>query len=265
MHTIPEVDVIIRYENSRKVTLHPMATLSPLDQQLLNLVSVPQPSTIDGVVQLMTSIDNLLPDNDGLKWFNKLYLKVTEAIDQQPAANWSDVAWLTRLDVVFAGFYFRAIAEFLDNSPATPSSWDALFESRNKPQVERIQFALAGMNAHINHDLALALIQTNSEMNLQPALESSEHVDYERVNTILATLLPDVLNDLAKGVLGGLAEDTGKVGRLLAIWSVAAARDAAWTFAGFLRNLPSAAQPEALTVQDKLTGLAGRGLLLPLQ
>lgn len=242
-----------------------MANLSPLDQQLLNLVSVPQPGTIAGVVELMTSIDNLLPDNDGLKWFNKLYLKVTETIDEQPASNWRDAIWLTRLDVVFAGYYFKAIAEFLDNSPATPSAWDALFESRHKPQVERIQFALAGMNAHINHDLALALVQTDSEMNLQPALQSPEHVDFQRVNTILAELLPDVLNDLAKGVLGGLAEDTGKVGRLLAIWSVAAARDAAWTFAGFLRSLPPEAEPDALIVQDKLTGLAGRGLLLPLQ
>ena len=60
-----------------------MPNLSPLDQQLLNLVSAaPQPSTIPVVVILMENIDNLLPDNDGLKWFNKLYLRVTRAIDQ---------------------------------------------------------------------------------------------------------------------------------------------------------------------------------------
>jgi hypothetical protein len=65
--------------------------------------------------------------------------------------------------------------------------------------------------------------------------------------------------------LGGLAEDTGKVGRLLAIWNVAAARDLAWTFSSYLQNIPQAAWPVALTVQDKITGVAGRGLLLPLQ
>ena len=243
-----------------------MPDLSQLDQQLLNLTSAaPQPATISAVVNLMTLIDNLLPENDGLKWFNRLYLKVTEAIDQQPGAHWSDPAWITRLDVVFAGYYFKAISEFLHGAPTTPSAWDALFESRNKPNVERIQFALAGMNAHINHDLALALVQTDSEMNLQPALLSPEHADYQRVNNILAQLLPSVLTDLARGLLGGVAEDTGKVGRLLAIWNVAAARDAAWTFAAYLRNLPQAAQPDALIVQDKLIGLAGRGLLLPLR
>ena len=243
-----------------------MANLSVLDRQLLDLISsVPQPATIQDVVTLMTNIDNLLPGDDGLKWFNKLYLKVTEAIDQQAISGWADPAWLTQLDVIFAGLYFTAITEFLNDDPATASAWDALFESRYQPNVERIQFALAGMNAHINHDLALALVRTDTQMNRRATLQSPEHADYERVNGILAQLLPTVLTDLANGLLGGLAEDTGKVGRLLAIWNVAAARDLAWTFASYLQNIPQAAWPAALTVQDKITGVAGRGLLLQLQ
>lgn len=243
-----------------------MTALSGLDQQVLNAItSVQRPATIPDVVALMTNIDNLLPVGDGLKWFNKLYLKVTEAIDQQSPSGWADPAWLTQLDVIFAGLYFTAITEFLNDDPATPSAWDALFESRYQPNVERIQFALAGMNAHINHDLALALVQTDAQMNLKPTLQSPEHADYERVNGILAQLLPSVLTDIATGLLGGLAEDAGRVGQLLAIWDVAAARDAAWTFSSFLQNIPQDAWPAALTVQDKITGVAGRGLLLPLQ
>jgi hypothetical protein len=191
---------------------------------------------------------------------------VTQQIDgQPPAMTWSDAAWLTQLDVVFAGFYFAAIVSFLNGSPETPSSWDALFEARSSPNIDRIQFALAGMNAHINHDLALALLKTDSEMNLQPDLRSPQHDDYQRVNGILAQVLPQVLNFLATGILGEAAQDTGKIGRLLAIWDVAVARDAAWTFADYLRGLPVAARPLALTIQDKATGLAGRGLLLPLR
>jgi hypothetical protein len=243
-----------------------MSNLSALDEQLLNIVSRGgQPATIQAVVALMTSIDDLLPDDDGLKWFNKLYLKVTESVDQQPAANWADPVWLAQLDVIFAGLYFTAVTEFLNADPATPSAWDALLESRSQRNVERIQFALAGMNAHINHDLALALIQTNAQTNRTPTLQSREHVDYERVNGILAQLLPNVLEDMATGLLGGLAEDTGKVGRLLAIWDVAAARDVAWAFSSYLQSIPQTAWPAALTVQDKITGVAGRGLLLPLR
>jgi len=43
--------------------------------------------------------------------------------------------------------------------------------------VDRIQFALAGMNAHIDHDLALALLQTDGELHLTLKLQSPEHDD----------------------------------------------------------------------------------------
>jgi hypothetical protein len=240
--------------------------LDPTDQQLLQIVSATPPVNIPDVIQVMQSIDALLPNNDGLKWFNKLYLMVTQEIDGQPPATaWSDPAWLTGLDVVFAGFYFAAVASFLNDDPRTPSSWDALFEARDTANIDRIQFALAGMNAHINHDLALALIKTNTQMNLDPSLQSPEHDDYQRVNGILADVLPKALTFLATGILGQAAQDTGKIGQLLAIWDVGVARDAAWDFGNYLRGLPAVAQTVALDAQDKVTGLAGRGLLLQLR
>jgi hypothetical protein len=242
-----------------------VANLDHVDQLLLQIVSAPPPTTIAEVIQSMQSIDSLLPGNDGLTWFNKLYLMVTQKIDGQQPTTWVDPVWLLRLDVIFAGFYFAAIASFLNGSPETPSSWDALFEARNSPNIDRIQWALAGMNAHINHDLALALLKTNGEMNLQPNAASPQHNDYQRVNGILAQALPEALNFLATGILGEAAQDTGKIGRLLAIWDITVARDAAWTFADHLHALPADARPLALQIQDKATGLAGRGLLLPLQ
>ena len=37
-------------------------------------------SSIDEVLSIMTAIDRLLPDSDGLKWFNRLYLRVTQSV-----------------------------------------------------------------------------------------------------------------------------------------------------------------------------------------
>ena len=119
------------------------------------------------------------------------------------------------------------------------------------------------MNAHINHDLALALLQTNNELQLTPALQSPEHDDYEQVNSLLEEVLPAALNVLATGIVGELAQDTGKIGRLLAIWNVRAARDLAWGFADHLRNLAGVSRDVAMEAQDKLTGVIGRSLLLP--
>jgi len=242
-----------------------MPNLNPIDAQLLQIVSGASPASIADVIAVMWSIDGLLPGDDGLKWFNRLYLMVTQEIDAPPAANgWKDATWLARLDVVFATFYFAAITDALRQNADTPSSWDALFEARASAGVDRIQFALAGMNAHINHDLALALMKTNDQLHLTPALQSPQHDDYERVNGLLEEVLPSALNLLATGIVGELAQDSGKIGRLLAIWNVCAARDLAWDFANHLRNLGGMSRELALEAQDKLTGVIGRSLLLPL-
>jgi len=234
---------------------------SDQDQSLYALVSAAAPSSIADVIALMQAIDALLPDNDGLKWFNRLYLMVTQEVDLNPPGGaWQNPVWLIHLDVVFAGLYFGAIRKFLSGG-STPSAWTALFEFRFRPGIDRIQFALAGMNAHINHDLALAVLQTNSDLSILPALNGPEHADYFAVNTLLDAVSPAAIAMLAQDPLGDLAEDTGKVGRLLAAFDIRAARCAAWDFSCQLRDLPSVARDVALAGQDVTTGALGLTLL----
>jgi hypothetical protein len=232
------------------------------DQPLFEIVNGAAPATIEDVIRTMQRIDALLADHDGLKWFNRLYLMVTQEVDQHPpAGGWKDTAWLTRLDVVFAGLYFRAVADFLKGSTATASSWDALLQARYQAGIDRIQFALAGMNAHINHDLALALLETDSERNIVPNYASPQRVDYEAVNELLNTLMPAALQMLATGVLGQLAQDTGKIGRILAFWNICSARDLAWDFADHLRGMNVVAKEAGILAQDQMTGALGRAIL----
>jgi uncharacterized protein DUF5995 len=235
----------------------------PNDLALLGIITTSNPQNIDDVIEVMTAIDAVLPGTDGLRWFNWLYLEVTKAVLNDPlAAGFNNPHWLRRLDVIFAKLYFASVNTFLTQQD-TPSSWQALFESRHTPRIERIQFALAGMNAHINHDLSLALLQTNAELGIAPVKAGPEHQDFERVNDILERVLPATLHVLAEGgIIGELAEDTGKVGQLLAIWKVRQARDLAWDFADHLKSLGPIRRRLALVAQDKLTGVIGRTLLL---
>src|SRR5271169_6928197 len=238
-----------------------VTSTSAADQPLYDLVSGALPETIADVISRMQAIDALLPANDGIKWFNRLYLMVTQAVDLHPPGGaWQSPVWLTRLDVVFAGFYFSAVSGYLSGQDV-PSAWSALFDARFRTDIDRIQFALAGMNAHINHDLALALLATNAELDVVPALDGPEHSDYESVNTLLKTVTPAALTMLATDTLGVLAQDTGKIGRLLAFWDICKARDLAWDFANHLRILPGIARDAALGAQDALTGALGRALL----
>ena len=237
---------------------------NPTELALINITSTAAPQDINDVINIMSAIDAVLPDTDGLKWFNWLYLTVTRAVQSNPpAGGFNNPQWLTHLDVVFAKIYFAAVANFLSGQDV-PSSWQALFEARHTPRIERIQFALAGMNAHINHDLALALLQTNADLNLAPLKGGPEHQDFEHVNGILEGVLPGTLHVLAEGgVLGQAAENTGRVGQLLAIWNVRKARDIAWDFADQLKTLGPLGRQVALQSRDAFTGLIGRSLLLP--
>ena len=238
---------------------------TPIASGLLTIVTSTPPASIDDVIQIMKRLDAALPGNDGLKWFNLLYLQVTQQVQQHPPVDgWKAPIWLARLDVIFATLYFKAIADSLSGNPI-PSSWQALFEARQRTGIDRIQFALAGMNAHINHDLALALLAIDSEIHQGFSLNTPEHQDYEHVNDLLQAVLPQALTLLATGILGQLAEDTGKIGKLLAIWNVRVARDLAWDFAGHLKSIPQAFQNFTLATQDQLTGALGRTLLVPIQ
>lgn len=239
-----------------------MSAIGPSsDQRLLKIVADPKPATIDEVIDRMNRIDAALPGSDGLKWFNWLYLLVTNAVkNNPPVAGWEDPQWLSRLDVVFANLYFAAVGSALSGG-STPKSWQALFEARQRAGIDRIQFALAGMNAHINHDLSLALLQTDAEFNLVPTKSTPEHDDFEHVNGLLAGVMPEALQTLATGIVGEVVQDTGKIGRLLALWDVSAARNLAWVFADHLRNLSVVTRAVALAAQDQVTGVLGRTLL----
>ena len=87
-------------------------------------------------------------------------------------------------------------------------------------------------------------------------------MDYEAVNGLLETVMPAALQVLATGILGQLAQDTGKIGRLLAFWNVCKARDLAWDFADHLQGLNGLARQVGLRAQDQVTGALGRAILV---
>ena len=232
-----------------------------LGSPLAEIVSGAPAATITEVIARMQAIDNLLADGDGLKWFNRLYLMVTEQVDSNPpGGTWQDPEWLLHLDVVFAGLYFNAIRDYLAGA-TTPSPWVVLFESRFNPELEHIQFALAGMNAHINRDLAIALDRTNADLNRDPAPDGPEHADYLAINILLDGVMPQAMAMLSAGPLGEAAEDSGKVGRLLGSFDIRAARNAAWDFAEVLCELDGIVRETALAAQDVTTAALGRTLL----
>lgn len=116
----------------------------PYDAQLTAATQTPARS-IPEVLEIMRTIENSCIDGDGLKWFNWLYLRVTQAVeDRINAGAFTDPRWLADLDVQFANLYFSSLHVSLTGGDS-PGCWDAMFERRNQTTLARIQFALAGM------------------------------------------------------------------------------------------------------------------------
>jgi uncharacterized protein DUF5995 len=220
---------------------------------------------IAAVLARMQSVATVLAVTDGVSRFNHLYLEVTQAVDTgAQTAAFEDPGFLKALDVSFAGLYFDALDAAAAGSPL-PRCWAPLFEARADPHIAPIQFALAGMNAHINHDLALALVSTCAGEGITLDTDSAAHRDFVKVNAILATVEAQVKANYLTGLVGVADEVMGRIDDVVAIWSVSEARNAAWTHAQMLWAVRgddglTKAFEDAL---DGTVGFASRGLLVP--
>lgn len=229
------------------------------------LVDAPVRS-IGEAIAIMTAIDETLPDGDGLKWFNRLYLRVTVSVGRAVGGSqFHDAAFLTELDVVFANLYFSALAAGSSDLRGAPSAWRPLLEARNQSGIARIQFALAGMNAHINRDLPDGIVRSFVAMGGDPISDTLRERDFNSVNDLLERVEGEVKTEFTTGLVGALDRVGGRVDDAVAMWNVRAARSAAWTNGQVLwglRGLP-ALRDRFFGRLDGLVGLTGRGLLQP--
>jgi hypothetical protein len=212
----------------------------------------------------MHAIADELAAADGVARFNQLYLEETVAVDTATrTAGFEDPEFIAALDVVFAGLYFAAVDAAAAGTP--PRSWAPLFAARADSQIAPIQFALAGMNAHINHDLPLALVSTCQARSLELSRDSPHYRDYLKVNDTIAATETRVKQEFLTGMVRVADEVLGHLDDVIADWSITEARNAAWANAETLwalRDHPdvTAAFEDAL---DGMVGFASRGLLRP--
>jgi hypothetical protein len=234
------------------------------DSEILAAVSAPS-GAIPDVIATLQTIDGLCTDLDGLKWFNRLYLQVTEAVrDRCAAGGFHDAAWLAALDVQFSGLYFAALRAELSGGWAS-GSWRALFDRRDVAAITRIQFALAGVNAHINRDLPVAIGAACQAAGVAPSHESLQYADYTSLNSTLESLVEIAKQELAVRLPGDALPGVSHLEDTIAGFSVTAAREAAWSNAEVLwalRGIPSV-RDRALDALDGMAAFAGKTLLSP--
>jgi len=225
--------------------------------------------SVSSVIARMNAALRTLPAADGVACFVRLYLAVTEGVQARLAtASFADPTFLADLDRRFAALFFEAVEANADGRRTGARAWAPLFEARSRRRVAPLQFALAGMNAHINRDLPVALVTTCRELGLDLGEGSREHADFERVDALLAHVEAHVKRQYVTGWLAWadrLVHRLRRIDDVVAMWDVGRARDAAWTNAQALWALddePPLAR-DYLVALDRMVGFASRGLLVP--
>src|SRR4029453_3880370 len=152
-------------------------------------------SSVEDVIARLRGIDDELPGGDGAAVFNHMYLTVTEAVAEglRGARVFDDPAFMERLDVAFASLWLEA---YDAPSAEVPKAWVPLFESRSDRSLLPVQFALAGMNSHIEHDLPVAVIRTCRDLNTSPHA-AGVHEDFEAVTPLISSWNIDKARDVA--------------------------------------------------------------------
>ena len=190
----------------------------------------------------MEAIEAATPPADGLACFNRMYLGVTQDVNRELGQRFfADPTFMTTLDVAFANLYFAA-AGAAGNPAAVPLAWRPLIEQRAVAGIEPVQFALAGMNAHINHDLPVAVVSTCIQLATSPAA-GAHLADYQKVDQLLDAAEQSVRQSFESAPELAADHHLQAVGNLVASWTINSARDLAWNNSLLLwelRDIPPA-------------------------
>lgn len=181
--------------------------------------------TIEEVIVLLKEIiETERKKSSAMAYFTILYHDVTVAVrDAIVDERFEDNPRMERLDVIFANHYFDAYQGYLNNSPI-PHCWQFAFESTHLFRPTILQHILAGMNAHINFDLAKAVVDCS------PAEIAPLKNDFMQVNTILSEQVDAVQDKLANiwPLMRLLDWVAGRTDEAVIDFSMYKAREAAW-------------------------------------
>jgi hypothetical protein len=202
---------------------------------------------------------------DGVASFNYLYRTITaDVLEGTKSRGFADAEFIGNLDVAFANRYLDALRDDAQHGTNTPSVWQALIDARDDQHIGQMRFAMAGVNAHINFDLAFALLTTCETMGVE--LDVGRHHDaYQQVNDIFAKNM----EKLRRYYESWWQRAVDRVVRTVANWgsdmAVVLTRDVAWNNAIWMwpqRDQPAEIE-EHTRQMDYVATLLSHGILFP--
>ena len=173
-------------------------------------------------------------DSDRRAVFLSCYRLMTHNMLQAiQASEFHDQEWVDKLLNHFAGYYFDALEAYEQASPRTPEVWQIAYDAARQPKTEVLQNLLLGVNAHINYDLVLALVDMLEPewAQLSEERRNQRYADHCHVNEVIGRSVDSVQAnvveplepalEIADELLGPI--DEWMTSKLLSHW-----REAVW-------------------------------------
>ncbi len=109
-----------------------------------------------------------------------------------------DAAWVERLMLRFADYYYDALHLYDQQSDQTPAVWKQAHDATCHRRLHILQRLLLGINAHINYDLPLALYDClrNEWPTADANARQRRRDDHETVNRVIAETIDAVQDDI---------------------------------------------------------------------
>ena len=201
--------------------------------------------TIDAVAGELRGL--AMAATDAIGYFPALYSQVTNRISTSiQDGTFHDPAGMDGFACSFASFYIGAFNRTIPR----PRCWQAAWDVASDGRLLIVQHLLLGINAHVNHDLPLAVVAAADQRGDIASIRS----DFDAVNEVLAATYFDVQRELdTVSRWTNLAASIG--GGRLFNFSLVVARRRAWEAAQRIYALDTAGRQSYQVELDRLVAV----------
>ncbi len=179
-----------------------------------------------------------------------------------------DPAWVVRLLSRFSDYYFAALEAYERQDTAIPTVWQLAHDAAAQSHLFSAQHLFLGVNAHINYDLALTVVELLGPIwpTLSPEQRQLYQQDFDHVNVIIKETTDQVQDEVLERhdrIMAWMDLVSGPLDEWFIGWLITGWRDEVWQRAVAMMACADAAAQESLRLElEKASLVRGRRILL---
>ena len=199
-----------------------------VDSAIVNLTADAYVDLVDADERLVALREHFEAVDDRRSIFLSIYARMTGAVaDRIDRGGFEDAEWVRAYLVAFANHYRRAVHHYESGRvDRVPAPWVLAFDAARADRCLVAQDAALGVNAHINYDLSLALVDAGLDADRR-----TRRADPDAVIDVIHGLVDDTQDALAARDapgIGALDDALGSADEWLTVYTIDECRDSAW-------------------------------------